>query len=113
MSSPGSMGDRVVISLTFDANYLAPASAVIRSCLVHNRGPSLQFEIIHDETLSRHDRQKLEAMCGEAGAEINLRLMDERRLRGLPTVDRFGSIVSSISRVYVRSKSPRASLRSR
>lgn len=85
--------DRVVISLTFDANYLAPASAVMRSCLAHTDGQSLQFEIIHDESLSRHDRQRLEAMCGEAGAGITLRLMDERRLRGLPSVDRFGSTV--------------------
>jgi lipopolysaccharide biosynthesis glycosyltransferase len=87
------MSDRVVVSLTFDANYLAPAAAVMRSCLVHTDGQSLQFEVIHDESLSRHDRQRLQAMCGDAGAVINLRLMDERRLRGLPSVDRFGSIV--------------------
>jgi lipopolysaccharide biosynthesis glycosyltransferase len=87
------MSDRVVVALTFDANYLAPASAVVRSCLVHTGGPSLQFEIIHDESLSRHDRQRLQAMCAEAGAGINLHLMDERRLRGLPAVGRFGSIV--------------------
>jgi lipopolysaccharide biosynthesis glycosyltransferase len=85
--------DRIVVSLTFDANYLAPASAVIRSCLVHSNGRSLQFEIIHDESLSRDDRQRLQAMCVEAGALVNLHLMDERRLRGLPAVDRFGSIV--------------------
>jgi lipopolysaccharide biosynthesis glycosyltransferase len=88
-----STDDRVVVALTFDANYLAPASTVMRSCLAHTGGGSLQFEVIHDESLSNHDRQRLQAMCGEAGAEINLRLMDERRLRGLPSVDRFGSIV--------------------
>src|SRR5436190_1007663 len=92
-SSMTSTGDRVVVSLTFDARYLAPASAVIRSCLVHTGGESLQFEAIHDETLSSHDRQRLRAMCEEAGAGINLHLMDERRLRGLPAVDRFGSVV--------------------
>src|SRR5437868_15347207 len=86
-------GDRIVICLTFDANYVAPASAVIRSCLVHTGGESLQFEVIHDETLPSHDRHRLQAMCGEAGAELNLHLMDERRLRGLPAVDRFGSVV--------------------
>jgi lipopolysaccharide biosynthesis glycosyltransferase len=87
------MSDRVVVALTFDANYLAPAAAVIRSCLIHTGGPSLRFEIIHDESLSSHDRQRLQAMCGDAGAGINLHLMDERRLRGLPAVDRFGSTV--------------------
>jgi len=87
------MDDRVVVALTFDANYLAPAATVMRSCLVHTGGEALQFEVIHDETLSRHDRRRLEAMCGDAGAEIHLHRMDERRLRGLPRVDRFGSIV--------------------
>jgi len=87
------MSERVVVSLTFDANYLAPAAAVIRSCLVHTGGQLLRFEVIHDESLSSHERQRLQAMCGEAGARINLHLMDERRLRGLPAVDRFGSIV--------------------
>ena len=86
-------GDRIVVSLTFDANYVAPASAVMRSCIVHTGGQSLRFEVIHDESLSRHDCRRLQAMCDEAGAEINLRVMDERRLRGLPSVDRFGSIV--------------------
>ena len=85
--------DRIVVSLTFDANYVAPASAVMRSCIVQTGGQSLRFEVIHDENLSRPDRRRLQEMCGEAGAEINLRVMDERRLRGLPSVDRFGSIV--------------------
>src|SRR5690348_12599353 len=87
------MSDRVVVCLTFDANYLAPAATVMMSCLVHTGGPSLQFEIIHDESLSSRAREKLQAMCGDAGARLNLHLMDERRLHGLPSVDRFGSIV--------------------
>ena len=87
------MNDRVVVSLTFDSNYVAPASAVIRSCLITTGGPSLQFEVIHDESLTSHDRRELTSMCRDVGADINLHLMDERRLRGLPAVDRFGSIV--------------------
>ena len=42
-----STGERVVVTLTFDENYLAPAAAVIRSCVVHTGGESLQFEVIH------------------------------------------------------------------
>lgn len=87
------MSEGVVVALTFDANYLAPASVVIRSCLLHSAGSSLQFEVVHDESLTAHDRRLLREMCEGAGAVLNLHVMDERRLRGLPAVDRFGSIV--------------------
>jgi lipopolysaccharide biosynthesis glycosyltransferase len=88
-----SAADRVVVCLTFDRNYLAPAAAVIRSCLVHTDGQAPQFEIVHDETVSRQDRQRIETMCRDAGAAVNFHLMDDHRLRGLPHADRFGSIV--------------------
>lgn len=87
--------DRIVLVLAFNESYLAPASTVIRSCLLQHEGEELRFEVIHDESLSSPDLKMLEEMCRVDGAEINFHLMDEGRLQGLPVIDRFGLIVWS------------------
>lgn len=87
--------DRIVLALAFDASYLPPASTVIRSCMLQHEGTELQFEVIHDATVSSRDLGRLEGMCRQEGAEINFHEMDESRFEDLPVIDRFGPIVWS------------------
>lgn len=93
--APTQDGGPIVLALAFDSSYVAPASTLIRSCLLRHEQERLQFEVIHDESVSRHQTRTLEEMCGEYGAKVNLHRIDERHLRGLPVIDRFGSIVWS------------------
>jgi lipopolysaccharide biosynthesis glycosyltransferase len=85
----------VVVALALDSNYIAPAAVVIRSCLLqHDRG-EVRFEVIHDGSLSNDHIRLLNEMVAEGGSEIQVRRIDERLLRGLPLIGRFGPIVWS------------------
>ena len=87
---PAVRKDRVVVALAFDSNYVAPASAVIRSCLLRHDGGELRFEVVHDGSISNDQARLLEGMCLENGSEIHLHRIDDRLLRGLPLTGRFG-----------------------
>lgn len=96
MAARTTPGDtQIVVALAFDRNYLAPASVVMRSCLLRHPGSELRFEAITDGTVSTQNCQALVRMCEENDAEINFHTADNRLLEGLPAVDRFGSIVWS------------------
>ena len=96
MASRTSTGDtRIVVALAFDRNYVAPASVVIRSCLLRHPGHELRFEAVTDGTITSQNCQELARMCEAEGGEINFHIIDNRLLEGLPAVDRFGPIVWS------------------
>src|SRR3954471_3049442 len=87
--------DPIVVVLALDSSYLAPASAVIRSCLLrHSRG-QLRFELVHDGSISNDQLRLLEEMCLANGSEIYLHRIGDHLLRGLPLIGRFGRIVWS------------------
>lgn len=86
--------DRIVIALAFDSKYLAPAAAVIMSCLSHHDDGELRFELIHDRTVSEGDLHALRAMCEVHGGTVAPHLIDARA-EHLPVINRFGSIVWS------------------
>jgi lipopolysaccharide biosynthesis glycosyltransferase len=85
----------IVVALAFDSGYVAPASAVIQSCLRRHEGVDVRFEVIHDDSLSNDQLRLLEGMCLEHGSEIAFHRIDDSLLRGLPLIDRFGPIVWS------------------
>ena len=87
--------DPVVVALAFDSSYIAPASAVIRSCLLRHDGGELRFEVIHDGSVSNDHLRRLEGMCLEHGSEISFHRMDDHLVGGLPLIGRFGPIVWS------------------
>jgi len=87
--------DPVVVALAFDSGYVAPASAVIRSCLLRHHAGELRFEVIHDGSVSSDHRRLLEGMCLEHGSEISFHRIDDRLVGRLPVIDRFGPIVWS------------------
>jgi lipopolysaccharide biosynthesis glycosyltransferase len=87
--------DPIVVALALDSSYVAPASAVIRSCLLRHSGGELRFEVVHDGSISNEHARLLEAMCVASGSEIRLHPVGERLFRGLPLIGRFGPIVWS------------------
>jgi lipopolysaccharide biosynthesis glycosyltransferase len=87
--------DPMVVALALDSSYVAPASAVIRSCLLRHSGRELRFEVVHDGSISNSHLRRLEEMCLADGSEIYLHRMADRLLRSLPLIGRFGPIVWS------------------
>jgi len=85
----------IVVVLALDSSYIAPASVVIRSCLLRHSGEELRFEVVHDGSISNDQFRLLEQMCLANGAEIYVHRIENDLLQGLPLVDRFGPIVWS------------------
>jgi lipopolysaccharide biosynthesis glycosyltransferase len=87
--------DPIVVTVGFDSGYLAPASVLIKSCLLRHEAGELRFEAMHDGSVTVDHRRLLERMCAEHGAEIHFHRVDDDVVGGLPHIDRFGPIVWS------------------
>ena len=87
--------DPIVVTVGFDSGYLAPASVLIKSCLLLHQAGELQFEAMHDGSVNVDHRRLLTAMCAEHGAEIRFHRVDDDVVSRLPHIDRFGPIVWS------------------
>lgn len=83
------------VAFAIDEAYVPFCAAAIRSVLDHHEPDEVDLHVVHDGSLHRPTGARLRRWLADAGVAATFHTVPPSRLAGLPSRDRFGSIVWS------------------
>ena len=85
--------EAIRVAVAIDAGYAPWAATLIWSCLQANPREALQFDVLHDGSLSVSDRARLASIVDAGPSAVHFHDFERGRLRSLPSTPEFGTIV--------------------
>jgi lipopolysaccharide biosynthesis glycosyltransferase len=88
-----SSAEPIRVALAIDAAYCPWAATLIWSCLRANVGDRVEFDVLHDGTLSAADDERMRSLAQGADGAIRLHSLERLGMAALPATADFGPIV--------------------
>lgn len=86
-------GASLRVAFCLDGGYVPWAGTAMASCLRANSNVDVQFEIVHDGSLSDGNVEDLQTVVEGANGSVRFHAVEPSTLRDLPTTAEFGNIV--------------------